>query len=84
MKNHICGFETQSLTQFVAGGEKKHQEVFWRQGESNLNAINSSVLWVLSRLALAGVPACEAMLSRACIYCSWMNFSHWNWQLAEP
>lgn len=44
MKNHIRGFETQSLTQFVAGGEKKHQEVFWRQGESNLNAINSSTV----------------------------------------
>lgn len=76
MKNHILVFEIPSLIQFVSGGEKKYQEVLRRQGESNLNVINSSVLWVLSRLALAGVPAREAMLSSACIYCSWMNFSH--------
>lgn len=76
VKNHICVFETLSVTQIVAGGEKKYQEVFWRQGESSLNVINSSVLWVLSRLAFAGVPACEAMLNSAYIYCSWMNFSH--------
>lgn len=76
MKNHILVFEIPSLIQFVSGGEKKYQEVLQRQGESNLNVINSSVLWVLSRLALASVPAREATLSSACIYCSWMNFSH--------
>lgn len=76
MKNHILEFESRSLSQFVADGEKKYQEVFWRQGENSLNVTNSSVLWVLNRLTLAGVPACEAMLNTVYIYCSWMNVSH--------
>lgn len=73
LKNHVLVFEIQSLTQFVDGGEK-YQEVFWKQGERNLNVTNSSVLWVLSRVASAGAPACAAMLSNASIYCFWMKF----------